>query len=141
MALFGRVWSGALGWGGYGGYYLHSFAPALAPIIGIALTTIARHRLGRTVFCLLLGYNVTFLFGATFMQFFYFAGCGSSGGSIRFNFASASECLNDWQRLAHNLDVLAYPLVALWLAALAAVALVWGALASLAFANGAASEL
>src|SRR5262249_14689837 len=127
IAMHGR---GAFGWGGYAGYHLHSLAPGLAPIIGIASTTLARHWLGRTTFFLLLGYNVAFLFGATFLQFLHFAGCDSKD-SARFNFASAGACLNDWQRLIENLDVLAYPLAALWLAVVAAVALGWCALASL----------
>ena len=79
MALSGRNKFGAFGYGGYPGYYLHSFAPALAPVIGIAITTVARNWLARTVVWLLLGYNIAFLFGATFMQFLYFAGCGSNG--------------------------------------------------------------
>jgi 4-amino-4-deoxy-L-arabinose transferase-like glycosyltransferase len=120
----------ARGWGSYYGYYLHSLAPALAPIIGIAILAVAPHPLARTASGLLLAYSVVFLFGATFMQFLYFAGCGSNG-STRFDFASAGTCWNDWQRLAFNLDVLAYPQAALWLAAGGAVALGWGALTSL----------
>jgi hypothetical protein len=116
IALYGRVHFGLFGYGGYGGYYLHSFAPALAPVIGIAITTFAQNRLARKVVWLLLGYNIAFLFGATFMQFLYFAGCGSNGFN-RFNFASASACWNNWQRLTDNLDALAYPWAALWLAA------------------------
>ena len=116
MALYGRMWGGIFGYGGYPGWYLHSFAPALAPVIGIAITTLARNRLARTVVWLLLAYNVAFLFGATFMQFLYFTGCGRNG-SIRFNVASASACWNDWQSLADNLDAHAYPWAALWLAA------------------------
>jgi hypothetical protein len=134
MALYGRIPLGDMGYGGQPGYYLHSFAPALAPIIGIAITTVARNWLARTVFCLLLGYNVAFLFGATFMQFLYFAGCGSNG-SARFNIASASMCWNDWQRLTDNLDAFAFPLAAFWLAAGGAIALGLGASASLMFAN------
>jgi 4-amino-4-deoxy-L-arabinose transferase-like glycosyltransferase len=134
MALYGRIPLGDMGYGGQPGYYLHSFAPALAPIIGIAITTVARNWLARTVFCLLLGYNVAFLFGATFMQFLYFAGCGSNG-SARFNIASASVCWNDWQRLTDNLDAFAFPLAAFWLAAGGAIALGLGASASLMFAN------
>jgi hypothetical protein len=125
---------GLFGYGGYPGYYLHSFAPVLAPVIGIAITTIARNWLARTVVWLLMGYNVAFLFGATFMQFLYFAGCGSIGTN-RFNVASASACWNDWQRLTDNLDVLAYPLTALWFAAGGAIALGGGALASLLLAS------
>ena len=134
MALYGRIPLGDMGYGGQPGYYLHSFAPALAPIIGIAITTVARNWLARTVVWLLLGYNVVFLFGATFMQFLYFAGCGSNG-SARFNIASASVCWNDWQRLTDNLDALAFPLAAFWLAAGGAIALGWGASASLMLAN------
>jgi hypothetical protein len=122
MALYGRVHFGFFGYGGFPGYYLHSFAPALAPIIAIAITTLARNRLARAVFWLLLGYNVAFLFGATFMQYLHFAGCGSNGFN-RFNFASASACWNDWQRLTDNLDALAYPWAALWLAAGGAIVL------------------
>jgi hypothetical protein len=118
---------------GYPGYYSHSLAPALAPIIGIALTTIATHWLGRAVFCLLLGYSVAFLFGATFRQFIYFAGCGGNG--FHQFVVSAGACLNDWQRLIDNLDAYTYPLAALWLAAGGAIALSWGASASLVLAN------
>jgi 4-amino-4-deoxy-L-arabinose transferase-like glycosyltransferase len=124
----------AMGWGSYYGYYLHSLAPALAPIIGVAITTVLRHRLLSTVTGLFFGYSIVFLFGATFMQFLYFAGCGSNG-SKRFDFVSAEGCWYDWGRLADNLDMLAYPRAALWLAAGGAVALGWGALASLALAN------
>jgi hypothetical protein len=134
MALYGRLPFGDMGYGGQPGYYLHSFASALAPIIGIAITAVARNWLARTVVWLLLGYNVVFLFGATFMQFLYFAGCGSNG-SARFNIASASVCWNDWRRLADNLDAFAFPLAAFWLAAGGAIALGLGASASLMFAN------
>jgi hypothetical protein len=122
MGIDGRVKLGVFGYGGHPGYYLHSFAPALSAVIGIAITTVARNRLARTVFWLLLGYNIAFLFGATFMQFLYFAGCGSNG-SARFNIASASACWGDWQGLTDNLDALAYPLTALWLAVGGAIAL------------------
>lgn len=135
MALFGRPPFGALGWGGFPGYYLHSMAPALAPVIGIALTTIARHWLGRTAFFLLLSYNIVFLFGATFMQFLYFTGCNSVGNLVRFSLGSMSTCWDDWRRLIDNLDALAYPSAALWLAAGGAIALGWGASAALALAN------
>jgi len=134
MALFGGLRMGALGYGGHPGYYLHSFAPALAPVIGIAITTVARNGLARTAFWLLLVYNIVFLFGATFMQFLYFAGCGSNGFN-RFNVASASACWNDWQRLTDNLDTLAYPWAALWLAAGGALVLGFCALTSSVLAS------
>jgi hypothetical protein len=126
IALSGPVKFGTLGYGGPAGYYLHSFAPALAPVIGIAITTVARNRLAGTAILFLLGYNIVFLFGATFMQFLYFAGCGSNG-SNRFNIVLASACWNDWRGLTHNLDTLAYPLTALWLAAGGVIALGWSA--------------
>ena len=134
VALYGRVYFGFWGYGGHPGYYLHSFAPALAPIIGIAIMTFARNGLARTVFWILLGYNIAFLFAATFMQFFYFAGCGSNGFN-RFNVAAASACWNDWQRLIDNLDVLAYPWAALSLAAGGAIVLGVCALTSLVLAS------
>jgi hypothetical protein len=81
-----------------------------------------------------LGYNIAFLFGATFMQFLYFAGCGSNGFN-RFNVASASACWNDWQRLTVNLDAFAYPWAALWLAAGGAIVLGLCALKSLVLAS------
>jgi hypothetical protein len=121
---------GGFAFGGYGGYYLHSLAPALAPAIGIAITAVARNWLARALVWLLLGYNVAFLFVATFMQLLYFAGCGSNG-SNRFNFAAASICWNDWQSLIDNLTVLAYPLTALSFAAGGLAALLWGVLTSL----------
>jgi hypothetical protein len=139
IALLGRRLFQS-GYGGYGGHYLHSFAPALAPIIGIAIMTVARNWLARTAVCLLSGYNVMFLFGATFMQFLYFAGCGSNG-SARFSIASASECWNDWQRLTNNLDTLAFPLAAFWLVAGGALALASGASASLMLATSHARKL
>jgi hypothetical protein len=139
IALYGREKFGTPSYGGYPGYYLHSFAPALAPVIGIAITTVARNWLARTVVWLLMGYNVAFLFGATFMQFLYFAGCGSNG-SFRFDVATASVCWNDWQRLTDNLDVLAYPLAAFWLAVGGAVALGGGALAGLLLASSRTSD-
>jgi hypothetical protein len=139
MALYGRMRMGLFGYGGFPGYYLHSLAPALAPVIGIAITTVARNWLAWTVLWLLMGYNIVFLFGATFMQFLYFAGCGSIGTN-RFNIASASACWNDWQRLTDNLDVLAYPLTALWLAAGGAIALGGGVLASLLLASSRTSK-
>ena len=132
MALFGRLSLGEMGYGGQPEYYLHSLAPALAPVIGIAITTAGRNWLARTVFWLLLSCNVVFLFGATFMQFLYYAGCGSNG-SARFNVASASVCWNDWQRLTDNLDALAFPLVAFSLVVGGVIAL--SASASLILAN------
>jgi hypothetical protein len=135
MVLYGpSVKLGLFGYGGYPGFYLHSFAPALAPVIGIAITTVARNGLARTVFWLLLGYNIVFLFAATLMQFLYFAGCGSNGFS-RFNVGSASACWLDWRRLTDNLDALAYPWAALWLAAGGAIVLGLCALTSLALAS------
>jgi len=68
------------------------------------------------------------------MQFLYFAGCGSNG-SARFNVASASVCWNDWQHLTDNVEALAFPLAAFWLAAGGAIALGWGASASLILTN------
>ena len=140
IALYGREKFGTFSYGGHPGYYLHSLAPALAPVIGIAIATVARNWLARTVVWLLLGYNIAFLFGATFMQFLYFAGCGSNG-SNRFNIASASTCWNDWQRLTDNLDVLAYPLAAFWLAVGGAIALGWGAGLLLASSHTSDSQL
>jgi hypothetical protein len=139
MALYGRMRMGLFGYGGFPGYYLHSLAPALAPVLGIAITTVARNWLARTVLWLLMGYNIVFLFGATFMQFLYFAGCGSIGNN-RFNVASASACWNDWQHLTDNLNVLAYPLAALWLAVGGAIALGAGALVSLVLVSSRTSN-
>jgi hypothetical protein len=68
------------------------------------------------------------------MQFLYFAGCGSNGAT-QFKLASASVCRSDWQRLVDNLDALAYPLAALWLAAGGAIVLGWSAWASLGLAT------
>jgi hypothetical protein len=119
---------------GYPGYYFHSLAPALAPVIGIAITIIARHWLARRLFFFLLGYNVLFLLGATLMQFLYFAGCGSNG-SRRFDFDAASACWSDWQGLTENLSALAYPLAALGLLAGGAIALGCSAWASMTPAN------
>jgi hypothetical protein len=135
VALHGRVGLGIFGYGGYPGFYLHSFAPALAPVIGIAVTTFARNGLARTVVWLLLAYNIAFLFAATFMQFLYFTGCGRNNGLNRFNVASASACWTDWQRLTENLDAQAYPWAALWLAAGGAILLFLCALTSLVLAS------
>jgi hypothetical protein len=139
IALYGpHLKLGLFGYGGFGGYYLHSFAPALAPVIGIAIATLARNGLAWRVVWLLMGYNIAFLFGATFIQFFYFAGCSSNGfnrvlssGFSRFSFAFASNCWNDWQRLTDNLDAFAYPWAALWFAAGGAIVLGLCALTSL----------
>jgi hypothetical protein len=128
--LFVAMGNGA----GYPGYYFHSLAPALAPVIGIAITTVARHWLARTAFLLLLGYNIAFLFGATFMQFLYFAGCGGNG-SAQFDFSSASACWSDWQVLTNNLSAFAYPLAAVWLMAGGAIALSFSVWAGLALEN------
>ena len=135
MAMYGRVPFGTLGWGGYPGYYLHSFAPALAPIIGIAITTIARHWLGRTAVLSFVGLQCRVPVWSDIHAIPLFRWLRQQRHFARFNFASAGACWNDWQRLIDNLDVLAYPLAALWLAAGGAIALGWGALASLAFAN------
>jgi hypothetical protein len=139
MALYGRMRMGMFGYGAFPGYYLHSLAPALAPVLGIGIATVARNWLARAVLWLLISYNIAFLFGATFMQFLYFAGCGSVGTN-RFNVASASACWNDWQRLTDNLNVLAYPLAALWLAVGGAIALGAGALISLVLASSRTSN-
>jgi hypothetical protein len=128
---FGR---GTFGYGGYPGYYLHSFAPALTPVIAIAIASVARHWWARILAWVLLSYSIVFLFGATFMQFLYFAGCGSNG-SQRFDVASASACWNHWQYLSGNLDTLAYPLTAFCFAAAGGIALGWGALVRLVPAN------
>jgi hypothetical protein len=134
IALYGRVPFSGLGWGGTPGYYLHSFAPALAPVIGIAIARIVPNFSARTVFYFLLSYNFAFLFGATFMQFLFFAGCGSYSRSARFSIAAAGVCWNGWPRLIANLDVFAYPLAALWLAVAAAIVLGLCVIASLALA-------
>jgi hypothetical protein len=112
------------------GYYLHSLAPALTPVIGIALATVSRNWLTRTMVWVLLGYNVVFLFAATFMQFPHFAGCDD-----QFDVGSAIACWSDWKRLTENIDVLAYPRAALWLTAGGAIALGLAATVSLAQPN------
>jgi len=95
---------------GAGGYYLHSFAPVLAPAVGFGIVGAMSARLTRPVLSMLLCYPLLFLPIAMAMQAMFFSGCGiAKPTSAYYPLSSMISCAGDWHAIFNNLSVFDYP--------------------------------
>jgi hypothetical protein len=101
----------ALGSPGAPAWYLHSFAPVLAPLLGYGLAGAGTSRPLRGPMRMLLGYPVVFLPIAFGIQALFFAGCGgpSAPGSSFYYLPSAASCATSPWAIVDNLAVLGFP--------------------------------
>jgi hypothetical protein len=94
-------------------WYLHSFAPILAPLLGCAVAGIAARRGGRSIFFILLFYPLAFLPFVFGLQGLFFAGCITKRADLAYyDLASATACTRDLAAVYDNLAVLAFPAAA-----------------------------
>jgi uncharacterized membrane protein YeaQ/YmgE (transglycosylase-associated protein family) len=116
FALFNHslVFIAAYGAVGGSGWYLHSFLPILAPLVGFGLArTVLISETRRVMFVLGL-YPLVFLPAMMLTQGLFFAGC-----DLRPNEASPIDlslllgCLGDLSGKVRNLSILSYPWVAI----------------------------
>jgi len=95
---------------GAGGYYLHSFAPVLAPAVGFGILGAMSARLTRPVLSVLLCYPLLFVPIAMAVQAMLFSGCGiAKPTNAYYPLSSMIPCAGDWQAIFNNLSVFDYP--------------------------------
>lgn len=114
-----------------GAWYLHSFAPLLAPVVGRGLAEAATWRRARLLVGALVIYPVLFLPFATALHVFHFAGClDQPPGDPHVGLATFAACAVVPREIFDNLAVLGNPAPALalfgagWIAMLIGVVLV-----------------
>jgi len=93
--------------------YLHILLPWVAPILGIGIATLARHRLGSMALKLLVSYAVLFQLSILWSQLALFAGCATKGDDKYYHFPDQRLCLNALDTVMENLGTLAWPHLAL----------------------------
>ena len=114
-----------------GAWYLHSFAPLLAPVVGRGLAEAATWRRARLLVGALVIYPVLFLPFATALHVFHFAGClDQPPGDPHVGLPAVVACAAVPREILGNLAVLVNPALALalfgagWIAMLIGVVLV-----------------
>ena len=106
IALFG-VHSG-------GAWYLHSFAPLLAPMVGRGLAEAKSWRRARLLVGVLVVYPLLFLPFATALHLFHFAGClDQPAGDPHVGLAAFAACAASPREILDNLAMLGTPALAL----------------------------
>lgn len=91
-------------------WYLHSFAPFFAPMLGRSLREIARWRPALPFTAALLVYPLIFLPFATGVLALYYAGCGDKyPGHSYYDFSSGRSCIFRVMGLFDNLSTLSNP--------------------------------
>jgi 4-amino-4-deoxy-L-arabinose transferase-like glycosyltransferase len=113
-------------------WYLHSYAPLLALLVGVGLFEPTRSRWLKGALAALMLYPLLFLPAVTAMGLLFFAGCAPKApGRMYVAWPNAVQCIADYGRMYDQLSVLAFPgigialFVAGWIiAAVAMVALV-----------------
>ena len=116
FALFNHslVCIAAYGFLGGAGWYVHSFLPILAPLVGYGLARTVVVRETRLVILVLCLYPLVFLPVMMITQGLFFAGCDLRPND--FSPISSSlliNCLGDVSYKLNNLSALSYPLVAI----------------------------
>ena len=101
----------ALGTPGAPAWYLHSFAPILAPLLAYGLAGIIAARGWRPIVSVLVFYPMVFLLLAVGMQGLFFAGCGGpkEPNSSFYDASSASSCATHLAVIHDNLSVISFP--------------------------------
>jgi uncharacterized membrane protein YeaQ/YmgE (transglycosylase-associated protein family) len=92
------------------GWYLHSFAPILAPLVGYGLARNASLCVPRVVMSILTLYPLVFLPVMMGISGLFFAGCGLRYQTFPISdISSALSCASDINGILRNLSVLSYP--------------------------------
>jgi hypothetical protein len=102
--------------GGTGGatYYLHAFAPVLAPLVAYGLLGLRNMKHGRAALRIVLLFPPGFLMLATAVNAFAYAGCGVRlANSMYYGFASMAYCAANLETVGHHLAVLSFPALSL----------------------------
>ncbi len=104
----------ALGTAGAPAWYLHAFAPVLAPLLGRGLAGAFAARPLRPVVSVLMIYPTLFLLLAFVVQGLFFAGCGGPKGpdSSYYDLASGSSCAPHLAVIYEKLAAISFPQVA-----------------------------
>jgi 4-amino-4-deoxy-L-arabinose transferase-like glycosyltransferase len=105
----------ALGAVGAPAWYLHAFAPVLAPLLGRGLAGIFAARGWRPIVSVLMFYPTMFLLFAFAVQGLFFAGCGGPKGpdSSFYDLASGSSCAAHLAVIYDKLSNISFPQVAI----------------------------
>jgi hypothetical protein len=105
----------ALGAAGAPAWYLHAFAPVLAPLVGGGLAGTFRARVWRPIVSALIFYPTIFLLFAFAVQGLFFAGCGGpkAPDSSFYDPASGISCAAHLAVLYDNLTAFSFPGMAL----------------------------
>jgi uncharacterized membrane protein YeaQ/YmgE (transglycosylase-associated protein family) len=101
------VFSGGAGW------YVHSFLPILAPLVGYGLARTVVVRETRLVILVLCLYPLVFLPVMMITQGLFFAGCDLRPDFSPISSSLLINCLGDVSYKLNNLSALSYPLVAI----------------------------
>jgi hypothetical protein len=111
-----------------GAWYLHSFAPLLAPMVGRGLAEAAAWRRPRLLVGALVIYPLLFLPFATALELFHFAGClDQPAGDPHVGLGAFAACAASPREILGNLAVLGNPSLAIalfgagWIVMLVAV--------------------
>lgn len=99
-----------------GTWYLHSFAPIFAPVVGLGLAGVSRGRVSKRVISALMIYPLLFLSVAAATLALYFSGCGNRYPDLStYDFPSAVACMSDVAGIYRNLQVVSDPQLAIGL--------------------------
>jgi hypothetical protein len=99
---------------GASGWYIHAFAPVLAPLVGFGIAGALAARTLRLPISMLICYPIVFLPAAMAVQAMFFSGCGESmPNETYYPLSSMVACSSRWGTIFNNLAVLDFP----WLSA------------------------
>jgi hypothetical protein len=112
------------------GWYMHAYAPVLAPLLGFALAGMHPWRRFRWAFAVLLLYPSLFLTGITKLQAAIFAGCVDKKVDVPLPNFAAAPCAADLSVIFERLGVVAYPMVAAVLFAAGMLLMITGVVAT-----------
>ena len=119
------------------GWYLHSYAPALAPLVGAGLATLMLWPPLRAATKALMFYLCGFLPAALGVNWLFYAGCGTRQlGLIYYDFSTLS-CATDIPAILDRLALLGFPLPAISLLAIGWGLMLCGVGMAVAVLNGA----
>jgi hypothetical protein len=109
MFYHAMVFIAAYASAGAPGWYLHAYAPVVAPLLGFALAGLSEWRRLRWVIALLLLYPILFLTVIMMFQMAVFSGCVDKRADMPIPNFAAAPCATDVAVIFERLGVLAYP--------------------------------
>lgn len=104
MAIRSRGYTGGMAW------YLHGFAPVLAPLLGLSLAGLASSNTGGTLSRIAFIVPLIFLPAVMAASALYFAGCGvNEPNTGYYDLSSAAHCAGQLTTIIDRLSVLSFP--------------------------------